>query len=265
MKNGICAIAKDEDNYINEWVDYHLGIGFDFIVVYVNNWRYSGKPLPENVQLIPVDGDTMQLPAYNHFIKETRGKMDFAAFIDIDEFIALRDDDNVGDALKRYANLPGLFLNWVPMGDSGKSFDGKTYSVIERFKLGGKKMDRLGKCLINMRLADEKLLMTNPHHANIAVMDPNLKYSTPYGYITENLGDNEPLQLYHYRNKTVEESVERRFRKPDACWEKDNPKNPRNVSMEDFMKDYTRLNQNETERLLVFNKWEKIKKKTYNI
>jgi hypothetical protein len=261
MNNGICAIAKDEDNYINEWIDYHLGIGFDFIVVYMNNWRYSGKPLPKNVQLVPADGEIMQLPAYNHFVRETRGNMDFAAFIDIDEFIALRDDKNVKDCLRRYADTPGLFLNWINMGDSNKSFDGKTYSVIERFRLGGKQMDRLGKCLVNMRIADEKLLMTNPHHANIAVADPNRKYSTALGYLMENLNDDEPIQLYHYRNKTIEESYERRFHRPDACWDKDNPHNPRNVSQEDFLKDYFRMNLNETERLLVYNKWEEIKSK----
>lgn len=29
MKVGICAIAKDEDFYIDEWIRYHLKLGID--------------------------------------------------------------------------------------------------------------------------------------------------------------------------------------------------------------------------------------------
>ena len=28
-KTGICAIAKDEDFYIDEWIRYHLKLGID--------------------------------------------------------------------------------------------------------------------------------------------------------------------------------------------------------------------------------------------
>lgn len=29
MKVGICAIVKDEDGYIDEWIRYHLKLGID--------------------------------------------------------------------------------------------------------------------------------------------------------------------------------------------------------------------------------------------
>ena len=29
MKIGICAIAKDEDGYIDDWLRYHLKLGVD--------------------------------------------------------------------------------------------------------------------------------------------------------------------------------------------------------------------------------------------
>lgn len=29
MRTGICAIAKDEDVYIDEWIRYHLKLGID--------------------------------------------------------------------------------------------------------------------------------------------------------------------------------------------------------------------------------------------
>lgn len=34
MKTALVAIAKDEDNYLKEWVEYHLKIGFDDVYVF---------------------------------------------------------------------------------------------------------------------------------------------------------------------------------------------------------------------------------------
>lgn len=34
MKTCICAIAKDEDHYFKEWLDYNTLIGFDDIFVF---------------------------------------------------------------------------------------------------------------------------------------------------------------------------------------------------------------------------------------
>ena len=37
MKCAICAIAKNENDYINEWCKYHLNLGFDEIYIFDNN------------------------------------------------------------------------------------------------------------------------------------------------------------------------------------------------------------------------------------
>ena len=34
---GICTIAKNENTYIDEWVRYHIHLGFDHIWLYGNN------------------------------------------------------------------------------------------------------------------------------------------------------------------------------------------------------------------------------------
>ena len=34
MKTALVCIAKDEDNYIDEWLKYHLKLGFSNIYVY---------------------------------------------------------------------------------------------------------------------------------------------------------------------------------------------------------------------------------------
>jgi hypothetical protein len=66
MRSILVAIAKDEDNYIDEWLEYNLKIGFDNILVFQNNWRYSGKYLENSqVKFIECDGVSKQNFSYN--------------------------------------------------------------------------------------------------------------------------------------------------------------------------------------------------------
>ena len=37
----VCSIQKKEDAYIDEWVDYHLAIGFEMIYIYDNTDNYD--------------------------------------------------------------------------------------------------------------------------------------------------------------------------------------------------------------------------------
>ena len=39
MKVALVCIAKNEDNYIEEWVLYHKKLGFDRIFIYENDWK----------------------------------------------------------------------------------------------------------------------------------------------------------------------------------------------------------------------------------
>lgn len=37
MNNVICALARREHLYINDWVKYHIDLGFDHIYIYDND------------------------------------------------------------------------------------------------------------------------------------------------------------------------------------------------------------------------------------
>ena len=37
MKSAVCAVARNENAYLLEWIDYHLNLGFDKIFLYDNN------------------------------------------------------------------------------------------------------------------------------------------------------------------------------------------------------------------------------------
>ena len=103
LRVALVCIAKDEDDYIEEWIEYHLKLGVDEIFIYQNDWRASLKHKRNNVHLIEFDGNCRQLPAYNDFIDKHSGDFDFAIFIDVDEFICLVRDLDIKSFLINYA------------------------------------------------------------------------------------------------------------------------------------------------------------------
>ena len=52
MKVALVCIAKNEDLYIDEWIDYHFKLGFDEIFVYQNNWRFN-KDIENALKILP--------------------------------------------------------------------------------------------------------------------------------------------------------------------------------------------------------------------
>ena len=107
LKTALVCIAKNEDNYIEEWVNYHIKLGFDMIFIYENNWRC--KLEHPQITKIPFDGELKQLPVYNHFVQINGNNFDWIGFIDVDEFL-----DNVieGNQIIKNKEIKRIILNY---------------------------------------------------------------------------------------------------------------------------------------------------------
>ena len=80
MKTALCCIAKNEDRYIHEWVDYHLKLGFDKIYIYCDDWLCPVEE-SQSVTIISIRGVSHpQLPAYNHFLACLAKPYDYVMF-----------------------------------------------------------------------------------------------------------------------------------------------------------------------------------------
>ena len=140
MKCTICCIARGEDNYIDQWIQYHLKLGFDDIYVHCNDWIYQGKYInDERVILINYNGRNKQMVCYNEFIKNHYKEYDWCAFIDIDEFITLKQHKDIHSFLENYNQYNSLGLNWLQFVTGDVKYDGKNFSLINRFKQCRKK------------------------------------------------------------------------------------------------------------------------------
>lgn len=127
MECVICAIAKQENAYLYEWAEYHIGIGFSHIYLYDNNDMdgenpisvFMGTPIQDKITIIDVRGKKYwQLIAYQHCTDTYR--YDWCAYIDIDEFITFTDNITISDFLRRFSGtIHAIHLNWLCYGDCG--------------------------------------------------------------------------------------------------------------------------------------------------
>ena len=112
MKTLLCAIVKNENRYINEWIVYHKNIGFDGIILYDNNdidgeilnvkqddfiriVDYRGKHIvvPSDISVFKMKyTHGIQEQAYNDCYLNQADDYDWVAFFDIDEFLFIENN-----------------------------------------------------------------------------------------------------------------------------------------------------------------------------
>lgn len=128
----IVALAKQEEHYIKDWVDYHLRIGFDRIYLIDNNDENGEKYndiLKEYTQdnrliLISRRGEkSIQRDAYNSLYYTLPFK--WCAIIDIDEFIWFNEGYKFQDIKSFISSLKdirsyGIMLRWHCYKASGE-------------------------------------------------------------------------------------------------------------------------------------------------
>ena len=122
----ICAIAKDENENLREWVLYHFAIGFEHIVIYDNNSKNPIKNFLSEfvskglITIFDLDMDNaQQLSAYVHCLNEWGKNSYWIAFIDVDEFIVPINKNDIKDVLDDYRDYGGLGLAWKMFSSNG--------------------------------------------------------------------------------------------------------------------------------------------------
>lgn len=122
MKAIVCCIAKQEEDYIKDFCEYHLNLGFDEIHIYDNN--ELNYPLLSNIitddRIIIHDfrniTENQQLIAYETCYKTV--DYDWCAFIDVDEYITLTKHNNIKDFIMSFdENVDCIRLCWKVIGD----------------------------------------------------------------------------------------------------------------------------------------------------
>jgi len=128
----LVAILRHEDEFVDEWVAYHRLLGVDHFYLYDHDPRLPLRKLMHKHRgyvtvtdwLVRHDdtrhrGYSAQIKAYNHYLRHYSGRDEWAAFIDIDEFLALRKHGNLKDFLRERDYSCAVSLNCFNFGHNG--------------------------------------------------------------------------------------------------------------------------------------------------
>tara|TARA_B110000037_G_C17125658_1_gene507944 strand:- start:4561 stop:5460 length:900 start_codon:yes stop_codon:yes gene_type:complete len=126
------SLAKFESDYIEEWVLYHISIGFDHIYLYDNEDIPTYKKLLnkylDKVTIIHIPGNNYEIPIEYKIIRHYADNYLFSSeithtiLIGIDEFIVLKKHKNIKDFVNDYIkdDCGGIAFPWRHFGSMGK-------------------------------------------------------------------------------------------------------------------------------------------------
>ncbi len=128
-KFSIAACARWETKNISEWIAYHRAIGFEHIYLYCND----NDPAELYECLLPLLGEAypfitfvhcpfqgFQGMMYKHFLKNFSAETEWFLFLDIDEFLVLKNVDDITAFMKNYEEIcDALYFNWIFFGNNG--------------------------------------------------------------------------------------------------------------------------------------------------
>jgi len=237
-KSALVCIAKNEDHYIKEWVEYHSKLGFNKIFIYQNDWRCNLEH--PNIIKYELDGYCKQTETYNSFIQDHHTEYEWAAFFDVDEFLVLKKHHRINDFLEEHKQYPAIGISWYFFGSNGHEVVRENnYSVIDRFTKRRDQLDKHCKSIIKL---GKTVVMLDPHFSNGVTSFTNGKNisSGQEGKTAE------VAQLNHYFVKTIDEYMAKTAR-GIACT---TPEDPGYIRSIDF---FPHHNNNDVEDLLAYN------------
>ncbi len=135
----VCAIAKNEGPYFQEWIEWHRSMGVEKFYIYDNESTDGTKkilaPYIESglVDYVYREGKKQQLPAYDDCLEKHRLEARWIAVIDLDEFIVPVQDKTIPGFLQRFEQFPAVEINWLVYG-SGGARRKEPGGVMERFR-----------------------------------------------------------------------------------------------------------------------------------
>jgi hypothetical protein len=270
MKPVIFTIAKYEKQYIEEFVMYHLGLGFSHIYIYDNEdvptYKYIlDKYILENkVTCIHYPGNDYQEGVQGmitkHFIQNFmfQNNNTHTCGIDIDEFIVLKRHNKITNFIKKFIvdDVAGITMNWRFFGSSNLKINDNR-PVTQRFIMRQKGYSTHVKTIFdNSKFSHFRTIHIIEPKPGFVIKDTN---GNIINHIAQNINivnedDDKFIQLNHYSSKTLDEFLYQRKR---GCCDRNNSSQVFDMSMLDTL--FLKRDLNDVNDLFAYNKYKSIK------
>ena len=159
IRTALCVIAKEENKYIKEYVEYYKQLRINKIFLYDNN-DINGEKFDiilkkfinkDFVKIINYRGFYKpQKQAYKNCYNINKYKYNWIAFFDVDEYLYILNYSNINIFLssEKFNNCTSLLINWKYYGDNNNLFY-EPKPLKERFK---------NEVLLNKKIKNNKYL-----------------------------------------------------------------------------------------------------------
>lgn len=194
MKTCICTVIKDEQEYLDEWIKYHLNLGIDRIFIFEDVDSTSHKTITNKYKEVTLfsinkvlNNDEQKrvrnakiLRSFNpqhiyfknilHFIKTYYISYQWCFVIDADEFITMQNPNDSLALIESFRDFDAVILSWKCYGANGyvEKPDYKNGGLVDTYtkEVEGyirDNFDSLVKTCWNMRRYKEAFFY-NQHH-----------------------------------------------------------------------------------------------------
>lgn len=221
IKLAAVVIAKNESDYIAEWVAYHKVQGFDRIFLYDNDSTDSMKeclrPFIDDGFVVyhQIHGNKQQGNAYTHALYNYGKLCKYMAFIDCDEFLTpCKYGDKIVDMLNNFFDknpkAGGLSVNWCMYGSS-QLIDKPEGKLIDNF-LWRAEIGKPGTQIIKSVVRPECCLKwVHPHYPVYGLGFDGLGFDGEIVPMWEHqISNYEGLMICHFFTKSKNQWVKRR-------------------------------------------------------
>ena len=243
MQVVICALAKNEHLYINEWVKHYVDLGVDKIYIYDNDDKtspyigsYINQKYAHNVVIKDIRGmrgTYMQHTIYTSFYRKYKGTFDYCLFCDIDEFLV--GVDNIKTWLSNMKS-PQIRIKWKLFGDDNVIKRDTKIPVVDFFHEEVKEtltndlkrkntLENQGKFILRGGIPN--VCINSCHFGSLDIYGEKLIPSVlPSGKpcksktIIEEDYSEETIYLNHYMTKTLDEFIKQKLNRNDAVFNK---------------------------------------------
>jgi len=221
----ICTIVTNEEYYLDEWIDYHLGIGFSHFYLYDNSdefdlgrgWLDSRPRLHQKVTIHSFPGIGMQMEAFRDCASRHGSEHRWMAHLDADEYLVLRKHSSVVPFLEDYCEPGAVSINWI-VQSWGSRLHYSPEPVTKRFP-GSVGVDGIVKTITKVDALDLNGII-NPH---FTLLTENYHQVDTDGNILDNAletaqraRNNRNLtnvaSVYHFKTKSWKEFISKRER-----------------------------------------------------
>lgn len=220
---GICLIIRDENEYLEEWLKWHICQGAEHFYIYDHGSKQPVKrfvrtldrSIYRKITVIDWKGKhkDAQPDAYNDCLKRFGTESRWIGFIDADEQVRLKANRTLPEFLKDYEEYAGVWAVWITYNANGHihKTDGTLRERFTKISRHDEWANKAGKVFVQPLLMREMVIHNGSPEYGFEIADEHKNVVAPYS-ITNEKASEDSICVDHYYTKSYEEWMRKLYR-----------------------------------------------------